>query len=264
MSDSVTKRLGAGLSADSLHLLKEITGHHRHLRQHSELVRQGEIMPCCHFVLDGIVCRYKVLPGGRRVTLAFLLPGDFCASHPELSGSSDCGLASLTQATVAEVPRALLQESMRADAGLAQNLATACRIQIAIQRQWLATMSCLADKRMAHLFCELRARLAQIDLADEESFFLPLTQQELGEAVGLSTVHVNRTLQHLKGIGLLRVVDHRVIIGDLRMLERFAEFDPTYLGIASEPAELQALAGHDVMASILQRRPAFRSGASAR
>jgi hypothetical protein len=99
------------------------------------------------------------------------------------------------------------------------------------QRQWLANMGCASDKRLAHLLCELRARLARIGQADERSFLLPLTQHDLSETLGISTVHVNRVLQHLKDMGLVRIMDRRVMIGDLAMLESFAEFDPSYLDV---------------------------------
>src|SRR5262249_11372754 len=99
-----------------------------------------------------------------------------------------------------------------------------------IQRAWLANISQFAaDRRMAHLLCELRQRLAMVSLADGQSFRLPLTQQELADALGLSTVHVNRVMQHLKEQGLIRAMDRTVFIPDLDHLEEFAEFDPAYL-----------------------------------
>lgn len=236
MADIVLKRLDGGLPPESQRRLREITTRHRQLRPHEDVARQGETSSCRYFVLDGMACRYKVLPGGKRVILAYLLPGDFCAPHLDFSGPFDHGLSSLPRTIVAEVPVSVLQESLRADPDLNQALGAACRIQVAIERQWLAMMSCPADKKLAHLLCELRARMAQVGLANAHGFVLPLTQQELSEAVGLSTVHVNRTLQHLKDIGLVRVTEHHVLISDLPMLESFAEFDPAYLGLAS-PAE---------------------------
>jgi len=103
--------------------------------------------------------------------------------------------------------------------------------EVRTQRQWLANMCQPADKRLAHLLCELRTRLAQVGLADARSFSLPLTQQELGEALGISTVHANRTIQHLKDLNLMRIMDRRVIIPDLAQLEQFAEFDDSYLAL---------------------------------
>lgn len=137
------------------------------------------------------------------------------------------------------VPHHLLQEQLDASPDLSRAVAALFLSEIRVQRQWLANMCQPADKRMAHLLCELRARLAQVGLADVRSFSLPLTQQELGEALGISTVHANRTIQHLKDLGLVRIMDRRVMIADLAQLQQYAEFDEGYLALwpAAAPAE---------------------------
>jgi CRP-like cAMP-binding protein len=210
--------------------LRELLGHRRVLRPREDLHGQGDFPQTTHFLLDGILARYKLLPAGRRAVVAYLLPGDFCGPHPDFHQRMDHGVSAMTAATVAEVPSGLLQEALKADLALAQRFAAMLMAETAIQRQWLANMGCPSDRRLAHLLCELRTRLAWAGLADERSFVLPLTQHELSEALGISTVHVNRVLQHLKDMGLTRIMDRRVMIGDLAALEGFAEFDPAYLG----------------------------------
>src|SRR5262249_52564411 len=130
--------------------------------------------------------------------VAYLLPGDFCGPHPDNHQRMDHGVCAMTPATVAEISCSLLQDHLNADPALAQRLANASLAEVAIQRQWLANMASPSDKRAAHLLCELRYRLAAVGQADDRSFLLPLTQHELSEALGISTVHVNRVLQHLK------------------------------------------------------------------
>lgn len=230
MSEIIIRKLGAALPAASQFRLREMLTHRKHLRPREDLARQGETPQEAYFVLDGILCRYKHLASGRRAVVAYLLPGDFCGPHPDSSQRMDHGIGCLTPAVVAAVPRHLLQEGLDADPALGQRLATAVMAETAIQRQWLANMGSPSDKRLAHLLCELRARLARVGQADERSFLLPLTQHELSEALGISTVHVNRVLQHLKDMGLARIMDRRVLIPDLAMLESFAEFDAAYLG----------------------------------
>jgi hypothetical protein len=88
---------------------------------------------------------------------------------------------------------------------------------------------------MAHLFCELHTRLAVVGLTDGDSFGLPLNQTELGECLGLTAVHVNRTLQLLREQGLCDLRDHRVVIHDLAKLKALAEFDPAYLYLGPHP-----------------------------
>ena len=230
MFDVVIRKLGAGLSAASQARLKELTGHRKHLRPREDLLRQGDMPQDVHFVLEGILCRYK-LCGERRAVLTYLLPGDFCGPHPDFDGVMDHSISSLTAATVVGVPHHQLQQSLDGSPDLSKAVLALFLSEIRIQRQWLANMCQPADKRMAHLLCELRARLAHVDLADAHSFSLPLTQQELGEALGISTVHANRTIQHLKDLGLVRIMDRRVMIADLAQLQQYAEFDEGYLAL---------------------------------
>jgi CRP-like cAMP-binding protein len=82
---------------------------------------------------------------------------------------------------------------------------------------------------MAHLFCELHARLEVVGRASNHGYELPLTQRELSECLGLTVVHANRTLQELRRRGLLEFENRQVKIIDWRGLERVAEFDPAYL-----------------------------------
>jgi CRP-like cAMP-binding protein len=241
MTDTVIRKLGMGLSAASQLRLKELLRHRKSLRPHEDLVRQGDEPRDTHFVLEGILCRYK-LCSDRRAVLTYLLPGDFCGPHPDFEGMTDHGICALTPATVAEVPHHLLQEYLQDDPGLAKAISALFLTEVRIQRQWLANMALPADKRTAHLLCELRSRLAQVGLADERGFALPLTQQELGEALGISTVHANRTIQHLKDIGLVRILDRHVMITDLAQLQQFADFDEAYLKVWPKVAERAPIA----------------------
>ena len=213
------------------------------MRPREDLARQGDLLLNAHFVLEGILCRYKLLSGGRRAIVAYLLPGDFCGLHPDFHQELDHGIGSLTSATVTEVPHHVLQECLGADRALAQRIVAALVTEAAVQRQWLANMGCPSDLRLAHLLCELRTRLERVGLADEHGFPLPLTQHELSEALGISTVHVNRVLQHLKDLGLVRITERHVIIADLAKLESFAEFDPAYLGMDIERAPASSPSG---------------------
>lgn len=243
MFDVVIRKLGPGLSAASQLRLKEMPTHRRHLRPREDLQRQGDTPQDVYFVQEGILCRYKLV-GERRAVLTYLLPGDFCGPHPDFEGIADHGISSLTVATVVGIPNHVFEDSLDCNPDLSRAISALLLSEIRTQRQWLANMCQPADKRMAHLLCELRSRLAQVGLADARGFSLPLTQQELGEALGISTVHANRTIQHLKDLGLVRIMDRRVMIADLAQLEQYAEFDDGYLAIfSSQPSmERRALA----------------------
>ena len=86
-----------------------------------------------------------------------------------------------------------------------------------------------AISRMAHLFCELHARLDMVGRARSDGYGFPLTQRELSECLGLTVVHANRTLQELRRRGLVELENRQLTIRDRRGLEGIAEFDPAYL-----------------------------------
>jgi CRP-like cAMP-binding protein len=106
----------------------------------------------------------------------------------------------------------------------------------AIQREWTLSLGRrTAIARMAQLFCELLTRLEVTGLASNNAYDFPLTQVELSECLGLTSVHVNRTLQELRRMNLIEVRDRRVEILERDRLAQIAEFDPTYLYLDKQP-----------------------------
>jgi CRP-like cAMP-binding protein len=89
--------------------------------------------------------------------------------------------------------------------------------------------------RIAHIFCELLVRLQIVGLADDKSFALPLTQADLADCTGLTSVHVNRMLKKLRDENMLTFRGARATIEDWERLQRVAEFDPTYLHLERRP-----------------------------
>jgi transcriptional regulator with XRE-family HTH domain len=113
---------------------------------------------------------------------------------------------------------------------LANALWSCAQIDGAIQRGWLATLGQYpANKRIAHFLCELRQRLEWVGLADARGYKLPLTQEDIADAMGLSAVHVNRVIQSLRAENLINTAGHILVIPDLKRLEAFADFDPSDL-----------------------------------
>lgn len=106
----------------------------------------------------------------------------------------------------------------------------------AIQRAWITCLGRRSPRQhLAHLICEIYLRLEVVGLADDGVFSFPATQEELGDMLGLSTVHVNRTLQDLRSKGLVHWRGNIVTIDDFQRLAASAEFDPTYLHLRREP-----------------------------
>lgn len=202
----------------------------RKVAAREDIIREGEVPENVNLVLEGIACRYKVLPNGRRAIVAFLLPGDFCDLHVAILDHMDHTIGALTPCTIAEIPRTTIEDLTANWPRIARALWWATLVDEGILREWLVNMGQRpSDRKLAHLFCELQARLALVGLATENEFPLPLTQEELGDTLGLSTVHVNRVLQQMREDGLIRLQGRTVSIPDLARLKEFGEFNPNYL-----------------------------------
>jgi len=181
-------------------------------------------------LVSGIACRYKIVGDGRRAIVGFVLPGDFTTPYFSEPMRPDFGVMSLATSKIMELPRAELLARARENPQLLQALTWTAVVDGNIARVWLANLGRLpADKRTAHLLCELRHRLALVSLIDQKCFSLPLTQQDLADALGVSGVHVNRVLQRLSHLGLARHDHQKIDIPDPARFEQFAEFSPAYL-----------------------------------
>lgn len=199
-----------------------------------DLIREGEAPDNVHLVLDGFACRYKVLADGKRSIVAFLLPGDFCDLHVAILGQMDHTVAAITLCTIVEIPRATIDDLSVNFPRITRALWWSTLVDEAILQEWLVNIGARAsDKKVAHLFCELLVRLQVVGGASENSFSLPLTQEELGDTLGISTVHVNRVLQQLREDGLILQQGRVVTIPDVTRLKDFAGFDPDYLHLNS-------------------------------
>ncbi len=196
----------------------------------SDILRQGEVPTVAHVVLEGHTYRYRLLNDGRRQITAVLMPGDVCDLEAVMRGRADYGVGALTRCVLGEIPAIKVADLTTADPGLARALWRRLLRDEAISREWLVGMGCRsALERVAHLLCEFRARLSAVGLTTGDTFELRLTQTELGDLMGLSTVHVNRVLQQLRRTGLIELSTNRISFLDVSAMEAVAGFDPAYL-----------------------------------
>ncbi|MFN3522519.1 MAG: Crp/Fnr family transcriptional regulator [Phenylobacterium sp.] len=207
--DVVVRRLGglASLSEREVDLVRRLSGDGE-VHAANSVVLAAETEPSgARFIISGWACRYRILPDGRRQVFCFLLPGDGIA----LGGPRDAGaLASV--GAVTELQTVDGEAVRRAAAnrkehpGLAQSLYMAVRAEEALLLNQLVRLGRqTAYERAAHLLLELHERLALVGLTQGYSFPLPVTQEVLADILGLSVVHVNRTLQQLKREKLIEV-----------------------------------------------------------
>lgn len=209
-----------------------LTQRTRRIPARTDIVHEGDAPRAVRVVLEGWACRYKELPDGRRQILAFFLPGDMCDSSVFLLDQMDHSIAAITPVTLGEIAPDAFTRMTRETPDLADALALSELVTVAIQREWtLGLGQRTALERVAHLLCELHARLDAIGLVRDDECDLPLTQVDLGSAAGLTPVHVNRVLQELRREGVIDLARRRLTIRRPAVLGRAAMFDPAYLHI---------------------------------
>lgn len=213
--------------------LRRSLGPVRQVPTHAELLVQGAASAGPTIILSGLACQFTLLRNGKRQITAFVLPGDICEFKFLTSGLIEQGVRTLSPVLATAIPVGRLTEACEAYPNLVKALLHASAVQEAITREWLISLGQRsAVQRMAHLFCELYMRLKVVGMVKGGSFHLPMTQSELGESMGLSTVHVNRTLQELRRDGLIETREKTVYLLDFARLASCAMFDPGYLGVA--------------------------------
>lgn len=220
----------AQLSASDRQALAALPLRIKTFDEDTDLVREGQRPSDCCLILDGLACRYKVLGAGQRQIMSFHLPGDI----PDFMGLHlavmDHSLGALTSGRSAYVSHTALRELLTDRPAIAEAFWRDVLIDAAIFREWLAGVGRRAARqRIAHLICELSVRLRALNLIEDHRFHLPVTQAELGDALGLSTVHVNRVLQDLRRDNLITLRGRTLTILDWTRLRDAGDFDAAYL-----------------------------------
>jgi CRP-like cAMP-binding protein len=194
------------------------------------MVRSGTPLTHSMLAVDGIVARYKDLADGQRQIQELHVAGDFTDLHGFLLKRLDHNVGALTRARVALVPHERLRRITEEEPHLARLLWFSTLIDSAIQREKILSVGRRAAlARLAHLLSELYIRLETVGLVEGGSFSLPITQLDLGDASGLTSVHVNRMLKQLRDDRLVTFRGGAVTVHDLPRLQQAAEFDPAYL-----------------------------------
>ncbi len=207
------------------------------LRADQDIVRQGDRPSRCCALLDGFAATYSIVGDGKRQIMAFHVPGDI----PDLQSLHlrvlDNSLGTITTCKVGFIQHEAIRDLCARYPRLAGCFWRETLIDAAIFREWMASIGRRpAYARIAHLMCEWVVRLRAVELADERTCAFPMTQAEVGDALGLSFVHVNRTLQELRNAGLIALKNGALEVLDWEGLQRAGDFDPTYLHLESEQA----------------------------
>ena len=238
MLDQHLKKLRArdDISAEEEKVIDELVSEIVEVPADRTLVRNGTELHESILLLEGWLGRVKDLHSGQRQIAELHVPGDFADLHGFTLKRLDHDVITISRCKIALVPHDRLKKLTEKHAHLTRLYWLMTNVDAAIHREWTLSLGRRsAQSAMSHLFCELHARLKVVGLTDGNSFEFPLTQAELGECLGLTAVHVNRTLQQLRRLNVVDLQSRRVTIHDFERLKQLAEFDDDYLYLTKRP-----------------------------
>lgn len=202
-----------------------------------EIISEGDEPKYVHLVMEGLAARAKTLRDGNRQIFAYLIPGDFCDLHVSILSEMDHDIVTITPCSVVRIPRSAINDVIGTHPRIAKALWWCTLVDAATLREWVVNLGQrTAEQRIAHLFCELHTRLKAVGLVQGGTFSLPINQTELGDTMGLSPVHVNRSLKGLRDSNLVTFRGKIIHIPNIERLKAFADFKPNYLHIQNERA----------------------------
>jgi CRP-like cAMP-binding protein len=205
-------------------------------RQRSHLVRAGDAFDECSVLISGFAFSYRITSQGLRQIVSIYHPGDIVGFRQINLGTADCDVQTLTHCEVATVRQDALRVLASNYNAIGNALIANSLVDGAIYREWILNVGRRnARTRVAHLLCEFAARL-DTQGPPGQPYKLPMTQAQIGDALGLTAVHVNRTIKGLIKDGLV-TLDHRVITFPAwDTLKGEADFDSRYLHLGKQAA----------------------------
>ena len=202
----------------------------RQVGARQDLIQEGDAPDNVLLILDGFACRYKVLPDGQRQIMAYLVPGDFCDLNVFILDEMDHSIGTVSACQVVDIPRKAIDAITAQHPGIARAFWWCALVDGAVLREWLVNIGGRPpDQRIAHLLCELLMRLEAVGRVSDNSYAFPFTQTEIADTMGLSNVHVNRTLRELRELGLIHLKGRVLTILDVERLKAYCRFTPNYL-----------------------------------
>jgi CRP-like cAMP-binding protein len=199
---------------------------------HQDLVRYGDRPSECCLLVDGFVCRYMLTEHGKRQIMSFHMSGDILDLHSLALTVMDHNLGTLVPSKVAYIPHESIREVMSRYPNVANALWRDTLIDAAIFREWLVGMGSRSGKtRIAHLLCELLVRFRAVGLTKDYAYELPITENDLGDALGLASIQVRDILTELTRDGLIKSEGRTLVIEEWDALKNVGEFDPAYLHV---------------------------------
>ena len=221
--------------SDDLLALKALPYTLRQFRMNQVVVREGDRPGECGLIVAGFCIRSKTIADGRRQILSIHIPGDLPDLQNLHIATMDHDLVALSDCTLAYIGHAAMRQLIRARPTVGDIFWRDTLLDAAVVREWIVNVGLrAAHNRLAHLIVELRERLRLIGQVSGNTFVMPLTQEQLGEAMGVTSDHTNRILRELRLQGVLELQRGTVKILNEDKLQQLAQFDGRYLHLSSE------------------------------
>ena len=233
---ALTRKLSrlAALNAEDLACLAALPTEVEGAPRFRQLVREGDVPARCCLLVTGYAARYKLTASGVRQIVSFHIAGDLLDVQHLLLAQADHSVETVTPATIAWIPKPDLLRAARERPSIGTALWRDCLIDASVFREWTLNVGRRdARSRVAHMLCEFIARCEAAGLGRRECFELPMTQSQIGDATGLTSVHVNRTLKALDADGALMRTRNQFRVLDWDRLCSIADFDAAYLHAAA-------------------------------
>jgi CRP-like cAMP-binding protein len=196
----------------------------------AHIVRDGDVPEYCTLLLSGFAYRYKLTGEGGRQIISLHCAGEFLDLQNSFLGVADHSVQMLTEGEVALIPPGTIEQLALSNPAIARALWIDSLIDAAIFREWVVNVGRRDSRtRVAHLLCEFSLRLEAAGLASNHTYELPMTQEQLADAVGLTSVHVNRVLKQLGEEGLISRDRRAIVITDWNRMRQAGDFNQRYL-----------------------------------
>lgn len=222
------------LAQDDLARLMALSVDVEQVPRFRDLICEGGRPTRCCLLIHGYAARYKEAASGSRQIVAFHIAGDLLDIQHLLLARADHSVETITPATVGWIAKRDLVQLAWERPAIGKALWRDCLIDASIFREWVLNVGRRdAKARVAHMLCEFVARCEAAGLGNREMFELPMTQSQIADATGLTSIHVNRTLKSLDADGAISRDRKHFRVVDWDRLCWIAEFDPAYLHAAA-------------------------------
>lgn len=233
------------LSGEEQQVILDLPGTAFQVATNRDFVRLGERVDHACLVVEGLIGRFGQNREGSRQITALHIPGDMADLHSVVFPSAGSALQALSVSTIIRVPHDALRQAASRHPAVAEAFWRDGVADAAILAEWVVNVGRRnARARAAHLFCELATRYRQTGAGGRDGFALRATQTHLADALGLTPVHVNRTLMGLRAEKLIAFAGRMLRILDWERLVDAGEFDSDYLKMdRATPLRGRALLG---------------------